>query len=105
MDDRSEKLQNLSRIVLKLGEELQLDELKEFYEALKDWEGLVGKKLAAHTRPLFVENRVLHIATDGSAWSQEISFRRNAIMMGVNNRLGRPYSREIKCKAEEKKKK
>jgi predicted nucleic acid-binding Zn ribbon protein len=104
MEDRSDKLQNLPKIVQKMGDELQIAELKEYYEALKDWEGLVGKKLAEHTKPLFIENRVLHVATDGSAWSQEISFRRNAIMQGVNNRLGRNFIREVKCKAEEKKK-
>ncbi|MFA6448444.1 MAG: DUF721 domain-containing protein [bacterium] len=105
MSDRSDKLQDLSRIVLRMGEDLQLGDLKEFYEALKDWEGLVGKKLAERSKPLYVENRILHIATDGSAWSQEISFRRNAIIQGVNNRLGRPYIREIKCTMADKKKK
>ena len=104
MEDRSEKLKGISDIVRILGDEFQIEDLKEFYEALHDWEGLVGKRLSAHTKPLFVENRILYVSTEGSAWSQEISFRRNAIIQGVNNRLGRPYIREVKCKAEEKKK-
>ncbi len=104
-EGRDGTLKGLSGVIRQLGEEFHLEEKKEFFEALKDWESLVGPRAAAHTKPLYIENRTLYVAAEGSAWAQEISFMRNKIMRGINNRLGRPHVNEVKCKIEEKKKK
>lgn len=100
-EKRSDKLQNLGGLMKGLGAELHLGEYQEFYDALSDWEGLVGPRVASRTKPLYIVDRVLFVACEGSAWSQEISFRKNAIIKGVNNRLGRALVKDVKCKTEQ----
>ena len=97
---RSEKLQSFSGLLNVLGGEFRLEELQEYYDALTDWEGLVGPRVASHTKPLYINERTLFVASEGSAWTQEISFRKNAIVRGVNNRLGRSLVKDVKCKTE-----
>lgn len=103
MEPNNGPLKSISKVISQLSKEFHIEEKKEYHEALRDWKELVGPRLADHTKPLYIENRVLHVGVEGSAWAQEVSFRKNAIIQGVNNRLGRPHVTEIRCKTLEKK--
>lgn len=73
-----------------------IDEKIELHEAVKDWQSIAGADLAKHSKPLFFQNRILYIGIEGSAWAQEISFRKRMIIDGVNNRIGRPHVKDIR---------
>jgi len=96
MKHRNGNLKPISGVIEQIADELGLEEKRELNEATKRWDELVGPRAAKHTRPLFIDNRTLHVEVDGSAWAQEISFRKNSIIQGVNNRLGRPLVNELR---------
>jgi predicted nucleic acid-binding Zn ribbon protein len=104
MFPKKDTLKPISTVLNQIAEEFHLEEKKEYFDALRGWDELAGPKLAAHTRPLFIKDRILHVEIDGSAWAQEIGFRKNAIVQGVNNRLGRPHVRDIRTTVKRKKK-
>jgi len=45
-----------------------------------EWASLVGPAVAAHARPLRVEDGWLHVAVDSSAWLHELSLQEDALL-------------------------
>lgn len=39
-----------------------------------DWDAIAGPTLAAHSRPLSLNDRVLTVAVDGGAWATQLGF-------------------------------
>ncbi|WP_013323471.1 DUF721 domain-containing protein [Gloeothece verrucosa] len=56
------------------------------------WSTLVGSRVAAHTRPLFVQRQVLWVATSSSAWAQNLSLMRYSLLKKLNAQLSEPLS-------------
>ena len=90
------QLKGISRIVEQIREQYRFDEKREYSEAVKDWGNIVGPELAKHTKPIKIKDNSLVIGVEGSAWSQEISFMKNAILQKVNTRLGRRFIKSVK---------
>lgn len=51
------------------------------------WQEVVGVKVARETRPLSIRRHVLWVATSSTAWSQNLTFGRYAILLKLNQRL------------------
>lgn len=45
-----------------------------------EWTSLVGPAVAAHARPLRVEDGWLHVAVESSAWLHELSLQQEALL-------------------------
>jgi predicted nucleic acid-binding Zn ribbon protein len=56
------------------------------------WAEVVGSKVAAHTRPLSIQRQVLWVATSSAAWSQNLTFGRQTIIVKLNQKLPQPLS-------------
>ncbi|HOO55547.1 MAG TPA: DUF721 domain-containing protein [bacterium] len=101
---RKGQLKGISRVIEQIREQYRFDEKREYSEAVKDWENIVGPDLAKHTKPIKIENGSLVIGVEGSAWSQEISFMKNAILQKINTRLGRRFLKSVKTRILDEKK-
>ena len=60
------------------------------------WPSVVGKPLAAHTRPVRCEGGLLEIATDGRAWQNQLEEMNREFCARVNQAWGGNLVREVK---------
>ncbi|HEY9697509.1 MAG TPA: DciA family protein [Trichocoleus sp.] len=60
---------------------------RQFQQLLACWTEVVGTIVAAQTRPLSMQRRVLQVATSSSAWAQNLAFERHLILAKLNDRL------------------
>jgi predicted nucleic acid-binding Zn ribbon protein len=54
---------------------------------LQNWSDIVGIVVAKHTKPLFLQNDILRVATSSSAWAQNLAFERQQIVAKLNQQL------------------
>ncbi len=55
----------------------------------QDWADIVGKTVAAHTRPGQLQERVLTVYVDSSAWLAELShFGRDEMLKNLQKKYG-----------------
>lgn len=63
---------------------------EQFQRLLKYWNEVVGTQLARYTRPYAISRDVLYVATAGSVWTQELTFKRRLILKKLNAQLSTP---------------
>jgi predicted nucleic acid-binding Zn ribbon protein len=61
-----------------------------FQLLLKYWPDVVGVTVAAHTRPVSIQRKILWVATSSAVWAQELSFSRQRILEKLNGQLPSP---------------
>lgn len=60
---------------------------RQFQQILACWFEVVGPAVAAQTRPVSMQRRVLQVATSSAAWAQNLAFERHRILEKLNARL------------------
>lgn len=60
---------------------------RQFQQLLACWSDVVGEAVAAQTRPVSIQRRVLYVATSSAVWAQNLSFERLRIVEKLNARL------------------
>lgn len=62
----------------------------------RSWSTIVGKTLAAHTRPVLCEGGYLEVASDGKGWRKQLVNMKQEFCARVNQAWGGNLIREIK---------
>ncbi|HVB57272.1 MAG TPA: DUF721 domain-containing protein [Candidatus Acidoferrales bacterium] len=60
------------------------------------WAAVVGKTLAAHTRPVRCESGCLEVSADGKAWRKQLESMKSEFCARVNQAWGGNLVHEIK---------
>lgn len=60
---------------------------RQFRQLCTCWAEVVGKVVAAQTRPLYLQRNILYVATSSSVWAQNLVFERHRILTKLNDRL------------------
>lgn len=68
-----------------LSERGYLSVCKE-YNVISKWKDIVGEKIASITKCVNVENGVLYVSVESSAWRQELSFLKNDILSKIEEK-------------------
>jgi len=63
------------------------------------WPAIVGKSLAAHTRPVRCERNCLELSVDAKAWQQQLETMRGELCNRINQAWGATLVREVKVTA------
>ncbi|BAY27913.1 hypothetical protein NIES2100_77400 [Calothrix sp. NIES-2100] len=58
-----------------------------FQRLLQIWPEVVGVAVGAHTRPLSIQRDVLRVATSSAAWAQNLTFKRQTLIVKLNEKL------------------
>jgi predicted nucleic acid-binding Zn ribbon protein len=66
-----------------------LDEKLLVSTILADWENMVGKLIARHTKSIRIENKVLKIVVDNAPLRQQLSYSKTSLVKLVNEKAGR----------------
>lgn len=64
-----------------------LEEPVRRYRTLQDWPEIVGKTIAAVTRPERISNGKLFIRVENDAWRNELVFYKKEIIEKINKKL------------------
>ncbi|MBE9207377.1 DUF721 domain-containing protein [Nostoc sp. LEGE 06077] len=59
-------------------------------KVLHFWAEVVGVVAAKHTQPLVIQRDVLRVATSSAAWAQNLAFKRQIILLKLNEKLPTP---------------
>jgi predicted nucleic acid-binding Zn ribbon protein len=60
---------------------------RQFQFILNLWADIVGPQVAAHTKPVSLQDQVLRVLTTNSTWSQHLMFERQRIAVKLNAQL------------------
>lgn len=64
---------------------------QQFRLILRQWTEVVGKDVAAHTRPTGIDRQVLWVATSSPVWAQELSYKRHMILRKLSHLLTQKF--------------
>ncbi len=68
--------------------DLGMERIIERYAIWDCWEEIVGREVAAHTRPEFFSGPCLFIKVDHSTWMHQLHFLKDQILYNLNRKLG-----------------
>jgi predicted nucleic acid-binding Zn ribbon protein len=61
-------------------------------QVMKCWHEVVGKALAKHTKPVWIQRDVLQVAASSAAMSQNLTFQRQQLLEKLNQKLSTPLT-------------
>jgi predicted nucleic acid-binding Zn ribbon protein len=61
-------------------------------KVLQCWAEVVGEVAATHTQPLVIQRDVLRVATSSATWAQNLTFKRQTILLKLNKNLPTPLA-------------
>lgn len=62
---------------------------------INDWEKIVGKMIARHTRNMHIKKRTLFVELDNAALRNELSYAKTKLVAAINQSLGSDVIDEI----------
>lgn len=81
---KSKKPQLLSELLPEVLDELKISDKIIEQKAILLWRRAVGNEIKKHTKPYSIENGVLVVLVDNSAWMNELTFLKNEILKKLN---------------------
>lgn len=82
--------ESIDRILGAFANRIRTPEQRQLQAVLTRWPEVVGKSAIAHTRPVSIHRNILYVATSSAAWTQDLTFRRTAIVRNLNRCLPDP---------------
>jgi len=77
--------QFVDKLLRAYGYQDQLDEI----DLINNYEELVGKMIANHTKEVFLKNKVFYVKLDSAALKQELSYAKEDLVQKLNKSIGR----------------
>jgi predicted nucleic acid-binding Zn ribbon protein len=62
---------------------------------LNDWEKIVGKMIARHTKNIYIKKRILFVELDNAALRNELSYAKTKLVVAINKSLNSEAIDEI----------
>ena len=88
-------MEPLSGVLPRALKQLGLEEGLLGWRAVRDWERVVGARIARHARATSFREGVLKVEVEGSAWMHELGFLKRDLVQKVNRHLGRSLVRDV----------
>jgi predicted nucleic acid-binding Zn ribbon protein len=96
-NEKKRKPEALANVVGAFLKESKLEARVEQASVIPEWENLVGKQIAAVTKPISVTaDGTLFIAVKTNAWMTELSLMEPQILRALNAKAGRTRVRKIR---------
>ena len=86
-------LQSLKELLTAYSKKMNWEKDINYSQVLRQyWADAVGEVAVSHTRPLYVRNHILWVATSSAVWSQTLTFKRSQILSKLNSHLSHPLT-------------
>ncbi len=82
---KSKKPLLLSELLPEVLDELKLSDKIIEQKAILLWRRAVGNEIKKHTKPYSIEDGILVVLVDNSAWMNELTFLKNEILKKINS--------------------
>jgi len=79
-----------------LVQQLGIDKKLKEYEAVLQWEAVVGNQIARVTRAERITQGILVVSVAASAWRQELTLRKKEIIGKLNSALATDIVKDIR---------
>lgn len=89
-------MNHLSRVLDDTLRRLQLTEAADEARAVMLWPEIVGPQLARVSEPKTLHHGTLVVMVRSSAWNQELTFQKAAIVQKYRARMGKPFIRDLR---------
>jgi len=94
----------LSEVLPEVLDGLKLSERLIEQKAILLWSRVVGKEVKKHTKPYNIENGLLVVLVDNSAWMNELTFLRTEIIKKLNELISASSANPTASKENKEKK-
>lgn len=84
----SSRFNSLNQVLGAIEHQERWQSRRQFQDLLACWVEIVGAAVAAQTRPIEIQRKVLQVAASSPAWAQNLAFERHLILTKLNDRLG-----------------
>ena len=89
-------MESIKTILENLFRKRKLSSTLESYRVFGAWEDAVGPRIARHSQPKGLRDRVLWVKVDNSTWMQELNFLEGKIKEKLNQMIGSPMIEKIR---------
>ncbi len=86
----------VAQVLARLLGALGLEDGVRGWTLIEEWPGLVGPRVARHSRAVGFQGGILQVEVEGSAWMQELGFLKRELLHTVNRHLGSELVRDIR---------
>lgn len=83
-------------VVDRLVKALGISRVYNGWQAVTQWDQIVGEKIASVAKAIRFEDGVLYVAVEEAAWRQEISMRKNEILDEIHSKSWGKAVRQIR---------
>ena len=77
----------LKQAIEALIDQYKIEERLSETVVINDWETIVGKMIARHTRNLHIKKRILFVELDNAALRNELSYAKTKLILAINKSL------------------
>lgn len=88
-------MKSLNVVLSKFFKESGMDSALDRYSILRDWQEIVGERVANVTTPDRVTHGVLFVRVQSDAWRHELIFYKPEILRTIRQRLGEAAIKDI----------
>jgi predicted nucleic acid-binding Zn ribbon protein len=85
----------LKQAIEALIDQFKIQEKLSETVVLNDWEKIVGKMIARHTKNIYIKKRILYVELDNAALRNELSYAKTKLVVAINKSLNSEAIDEI----------
>lgn len=85
-------LNNLDNILKKLENRPEWEAHQQHRQLLDSWHQIIDPKIAPYTRPLYLRQGVLWVATASAVWANHLCLQRYPLLQQLKTRLSQPIN-------------
>jgi len=85
----------LKQAIEALIDQFKIQEKLSETVVLNDWEKIVGKMIARHTKNMYIKKRILFVELDNAALRNELSYAKTKLVLAINKSLNSEAIDEI----------
>ena len=89
-------MENIKSILDDLFRKRKLESKIKSYRVFDVWKDAVGPRIARHSQPKRIRDRILWVVVDNSIWIQQLTFLEGQIKEKLNQMIGSPMVEKIR---------
>jgi predicted nucleic acid-binding Zn ribbon protein len=93
--ERKSNSANMKTLIDKLIRSYGLESKMQELDVMSEWENIVGKMIARHTKDIQIRNKILYITLDSAPLKQELLMNRTRIIELVNEKSGKMLVQDV----------
>ena len=93
--ERKSNSANMITLIDKLIRSYGLESKMQELDVMSEWENIVGKMIARHTKDIQIRNKILYITLDSAPLKQELLMNRTRIIELVNEKSGKQLVQDV----------